>query len=488
VPDGGEPAAGPDAPTALRCDACGAVAAAGDPYPFRCPNADSDPGADHLLGRLPCAGMAGFSDRGESNPFVRFRRRLRSHSLALARGLADADFVALARSLDEAVAAVDRRRFVATPFAPSAALAAAIRPAPGEVWAKDETGNVSGSHKARHLMGIALHLEVAERTGLTRRAASDHRGLAIASCGNAALAAAVVARAAARPLTVYIPTDADPRVVSRLDSLAARIVTCERRAGETGDPCLHAFRAATAAGAIPFCCQGSENGLTIEGGMTLGWEIAGELAARGAGLDRLFVQVGGGALASATAQALEEAAAAGALPAPPRLHAVQTLGAFPLRRAYERVRARAVARLGEAPPPDGDDPVANATWAERLLEPDGRRAVAGALAHATRHRAQFMWPWETTPASVAHGILDDETYDWRAVVSAMLATGGWPVTVDESTLREARGLAVAAGIRADATGAAGLAGLIALRRAGLGGHGERTAVLFTGVDRATETP
>ena len=23
-----------------------------------------------------------------------------------------------------------------------------------------------------------------------------------------------------------------------------------------------------------------------------------------------------------------------------------------------------------------------------------------------------MWAWETTPASVAHGILDDETYDW----------------------------------------------------------------------------
>jgi threonine synthase len=34
-----------------------------------------------------------------------------------------------------------------------------------------------------------------------------------ASCGNAALAAAVIARAAEWPLDVYIPRDADPTVV-----------------------------------------------------------------------------------------------------------------------------------------------------------------------------------------------------------------------------------------------------------------------------------
>ena len=31
------------------------------------------------------------------------------------------------------------------------------------VRVKDETGNVSGSHKARHLMGILIYLEVLER-------------------------------------------------------------------------------------------------------------------------------------------------------------------------------------------------------------------------------------------------------------------------------------------------------------------------------------
>ena len=43
------------------------------------------------------------------------------------------------------------------------------------------------------------------------------------------------------------------------------------------------------------------------------------------------------------------------------------------------------------------------------------------LAWAARHRSAFMWPWETEPHSVADGILDDETYDWLAVVRGMLA-------------------------------------------------------------------
>ena len=81
---------------------------------------------------------------------------------------------------------------------------------------KNETGNVSGSHKARHLMGLLIHLEVVERLGLAMRRGSEGQHLAIASCGNAALAAAVVARAAARPLEVFIPTTADPKVVARL--------------------------------------------------------------------------------------------------------------------------------------------------------------------------------------------------------------------------------------------------------------------------------
>jgi len=85
---------------------------------------------------------------------------------------------------------------------------------------------------------------------------------------------------------------------------------------------------------------------------------------------------------------------------------------------------------------------------------------------------------------VAAGILDDETYDWRAVVDGMLATGGRPLVVSEDTLVEASRLAVArTGIPVDPTGSSGLAGLVEMRRSGEIGDRDRVAVLFTGLRR-----
>ena len=94
-----------------------------------------------------------------------------------------------------------------------------------------------------------------------------------------------------------------------------------------------------------------------------------------------------------------------------------------------------------------------------------------------------MWPWESTPKSIATGILDDETYDWLAVVEEMLSTGGLPLVVSEERLSEAHELGRAAGFRADPTGTASLAGLLDLLSQGAVAPTERVAVLFTGVER-----
>ena len=119
---------------------------------------------------------------------------------------------------------------------------------------------------------------------------------------------------------------------------------------------------------------------------------------------------------------------------------------------------------------------------------DAERVEAG-LREVARHRSAYMWAWETEPVSVAHGILDDETYDWLAVVRAMLLTGGRAVVVDEATLHEANGLALPElGIDADHTGTAGLAGLISLTRDGLVRPDETVAVIFSGVRRSPATP
>ena len=110
--------------------------------------------------------------------------------------------------------------------------------------------------------------------------------------------------------------------------------------------------------------------------------------------------------------------------------------------------------------------------------------LCGASSHARTHRDEFMWAWEEAPHSVAHGILDDETYDWLAVIGAMLATGGSAVVVGEDTLREANQLGVqATGISGDHTGTSGLAGVMGSAGPGEIGGDERVAVLFTGIRR-----
>jgi threonine synthase len=441
----------------ISCSGCGYAADPDEVYPFRCPRAGTDD-TDHVMTRVLRSPGAPFPRGGEQNPFLRYRALMHSCHLAAARGISDARYRALVASLDASVAAVDGHGFTVTPFSRSWELSDSLGfSAAGGVWVKDETRGVSGSHKGRHLMGVLIHLAVMEEAGLLDPA--RRRGLAIASCGNAALAAAVVARAGGWRLTVFVPADADPAIVGRLAGLRAGVVACPRRPGERGDPAYLRLREELDGGALPFTTQGNENGLTIEGGQTLGYELATDLAGLPGGLDHLVVQVGGGALASSCIQALREAVELGALDRLPRVHTVQTAGAHPLERAYRRVRA--------------------------LLPPEpGPAAVRLAMAEAAAHRSAFMQPWEETPHSVAAGILDDETYDWRAVVEGMLMTGGRPLVVGEELLLEASQLAVSTtAIPVDPTGSSGLAGLLELRRSGAIGGTDRAAVLFTGIQR-----
>jgi threonine dehydratase len=452
----------------LVCTGCGRVVGPQMAFPTRCPDAVAGDDVDHVLARRVDPAAVRFLADDDPEPFVRFRELSRAFHLARAAGWSDERFVDLVHRLDRAVATVDGHGFRVTPFERADVLSERLGfTADGGVWIKDETGGVGGSHKARHLMGILLALLVAEETD---PAAATHGPLAIASCGNAALAAAVVAHAAARRLDVFVPPDADPVVLGRLEHLHARVEAVPREPGETGDPTVRRLGEALAAGAVPFTCQGPANGLAIEGGATLAWELAGAMAATGTPMDRLVVQVGGGALASACAVGLREARDLGVIASLPAIDTVQTQGAWPLRRAWdllvERLAADGVAVGG---PLDPEDPV-----------------VAAVLADAARHRSDYMWPWATEPHSVARGILDDETYDWYAIVRAMLETGGRPIVVDEDRLREANDLAhQLTTIDADETGTAGLAGVLDLLARGDIRPEERVAVLFTGIRRGS---
>jgi threonine synthase len=389
------------------------------------------------------------------NPFVRYRTLLDSYRAASANGWTDADFVALVERLDEAVAHVDGHGFRVTPMTKVPALARATGVPGGRLWVKDDTVNVGGSHKGRHLFGLLLHHAV--------QPPGADRELVIASCGNAALAAAIVARATERRLRVFIPVDADAAVVARLAELGVTTVECERAPGERGDPCYARFREAVDDGAVPFSCQGIDTPGSIDGGRTIVYELAEQMCAEHRGrahIDHLFVQVGGGALASACAQATIDAVRMRWLDDLPVLHAVQTESAAPLARAWRLLHGR----MGAGAPPWLDE------W----------------MAVAVAERDALMWPWESTPQSVAGGILDDITYDWLGVVEGMLRSGGAPVTVSEDELRTANGLArLHTAIDADHTGTAGLAGLLHVLATSATIRPDHTiALLFTGARRA----
>jgi threonine dehydratase len=308
---------------------------------------------------------------------------------------------------------------------------------PTDVWIKDETGNVGGSHKARHLAGILLHLRAASALGLAPD--GGRRPLAIASCGNAAIAAASLAQQADWPLHVFVPDWASPAVLLVLETLGAVITVCERRDDDPpGDPAVHRFRDAVAAGALPFSVQGPENGMCLDGGRTIGWEIAAAVGrtAGPAQLDRVLVQVGGGAFATCVGWGVGPRV---------RLDTVQAQGCAPLARAWWR--------------------------AKDLGLPDA----------AIRSRwAQLMTPWER-PHSLADGIVDDETYDWLGAFDVMRTSGGRPLVVPEEAVVQAAALGAATGIPVSATGAAGLAGLLV--NEGRPGDAEQVAVVFSGIER-----
>ncbi len=425
----------------MVCAGCDLMLPAEDVLTFACPNAlgEAKGDVDHVL-RLQIDPTAvagawpGRSLRPTDNPLVRYRRLTHSYQLALAHKVSDESYLKVVDELSAAIEEVDGRALQVTPLVHSPAL---------KTFIKNETVNISGSHKARHLIATALHLKIANLVG---QGTDASQVLAIASCGNAALAAAVVARAANRKLRVFVPPWAEPSVVDKLNQLGAEQVVCERSAGDSaGDPCYLRFREAVADGALPFSCQGGDNAIALLGGHSLGWELIDQSE----GFDHIFVQVGGGALASSLMQAYAMAKTAGIVAKIPRFHAVQTENTHPLARAYGRVQ--------ESGKP---------------------------LAYAVHHRSEYMWPWESEPKSIATGILDDETYDWFSIATGLTLSGGSVVTVSEERLAEAQRMGQEeTGIAVDATGTAGLAGLIEMRSRELIPSNEICAVLFTGAIR-----
>ncbi|GAB77522.1 Threonine dehydratase [Austwickia chelonae] len=402
--------------TGYRCATCGTSVAVDQTHPWRCPSAPVEDN-HHVL--HPVTDGPDPEEIDHPNPFVRYGRSLAWWAFARAHGMTEERCIALTRDVAAG--------FRVTPFGPHPALSEQLG---ADIWVKDETGNVGGSHKARHLVGILLHLRAAEELGL---ADGPPRPLAIASCGNAAIAASTLAKAARWPIQVYVPETASSAVMRTLSDLGASVTPCTRRPGTPGDPAVAAFRIAVTDGAVPFSVQGPENGLCLDGGRTIGWEMRAALPAPA----RVVIQVGGGAFAACTAWGLGPQY---------RVDCAQTEGGAPLERAWRLADQTPVDRLGDR-------------WAD------------------------LMTPWDG-PVSLADGILDDETYDWQADIEVMRASGGRPIVIAEEQVREADALVRALGPQVSPTGTAGLAALLPGKGTGTGvTPGERIAIVFSGCVR-----
>ena len=420
----------------FTCATCAETVSVDTFAPWRCPNEQGD--RHHVL-------LINENDQhvveNHHNPFIAFRRNMMWWQFAQARGMSDERAIALVQSVDDEIAKIGGVGFATTPMLFQSALSNHLSfESPGGIWVKDETHNVGGSQKARHLMSILLHLLVAEELGIAPWANSVSRPtLAISSCGNAAIAASTLAAAAKWPIDVFIPEWAGGVVVETLTALGARINRCARQSQDPpGDPTVLRFREAVNNGSIPFSVQGPENALCLDGGRTIGWEMAQQFAQENiASLDAVFVQVGGGAFAASVSRGLSEAG----INAP--LVAVQTEGCAPLSRAWN---------------------------------------TAQSDANPAQHWTKHMWAWENEPVSLADGILDDETYDWVADIAQIQRTSGRVVVASELQVVEASSIAPqTTSIDASPTGTAGVAGLLSIR-AELSSTA-RVAVVLSGIRR-----
>lgn len=312
----------------IYCPACGFRAAPADGL-FACPRAR--PGEDHFLRKnlIPAAAAkALISDAwgsGDRGSFSVFGDLLASRNLA-----GGSSYRRILHKIENKLEQDEGHGFRVTPCTREDRLARALGHA-GQLWVKNETANVTGSHKGRHLMGTLLYLEALHDAAGQKQ----KQILAIYSCGNAALGAAAVARAGGYELHAFVPVDVNAQVARMLGERGAIVEKIDRPDSATGDPYYTAFREAVDdKGWAPFSCSGNDNWSNIEGGETLGWETALQLHARDARISSLVIQVGGGALARSVVQGWREMAGMALAGSLPRVHVCQPEGGFPFVRAY----------------------------------------------------------------------------------------------------------------------------------------------------------
>jgi threonine synthase len=187
----------------------------------------------------------------------------------------------------------------------------------GQVLAKDEGQNPTGTFKARGL-GMAI----------TRARTLGARGFLVPSAGNAGGAAAVYAARAGLPCAVIVPRDTPAAAVAEAIIAGATVFTIEGSIATAGRV---VGRVAPATGWLDLSTL--KEPYRLEGKKTMGLELAEQL--EWTAPDLLVYPTGGGTGLLGIAKAWEELTALGWLRGPlPRLVCVQAEGCAPVVKAW----------------------------------------------------------------------------------------------------------------------------------------------------------
>ena len=375
---------------------------------FSCPG--NRAGEEHTLRRMlppgsqAAAGIRNSWAQGSRHSFDLFHPLLSGCNL-----LGYGRYGRILGGMTERLLRLEDRDFRVTPLTEAPALASALGRT-GRLWVKNETGNVTGSHKGRHLMATLLYLEaLTEAQRRRHQEGFGHLQLRQRCAGG------LCGGPRRRLRTARLrPRRCRPDVAAMLTERGAIVERIPRSATGAGDPCYLAFRKAiNEQGWVPFACAGNDNWSNIEGGATLGWEMVMQLRECSEKIDSVVIQVGGGALARSVAQAFEEALQLGFIricrastPASPR---ADFLSCGPICWRWPKSPA-AAGRSFDLSYDHGADPVvqlqktmafarartdqiqeAAANFVKRSFDSPAVQSVLNDMAGKPGH---FMWPWD----------------------------------------------------------------------------------------------
>ena len=266
--------------------------------------------------------------------------------------------------------------------------------------------------------------------------------IACASTGNAAASLSMLAARAGIASTIFVPAAAPEAKLAQVVLHGADVTRVDGSYDQVFD--LSLVQIAKNNWYSRNCAH---NPLLVEGKKTAALELAWALTdgfrlGDDALPDAVLVPVGDGCIVSSVAKAFRELEEVGLTGKVPRVIGVQAAGAAPLARAWAKA----------------DKPQADFTGPEILA------AIAPVEA-------------ATFADSIAVGIPRNRVKAWRNVA----ATGGAFLAVEDAAITDAIGYAARlAGVFAEPSGAAGLAGVTAALEAGLISPSGRVAVMVTG--------